>query len=114
MPQAAQRRSERLLLDVPIVIRSQDPAGRTFSEETFTVTVSAHGALVMLEARVALGQKIVVSNPKNWDEREARVAFLGQPHAGLAQVAFEFSRPAPEFWSLDTCPASWGCPPATR
>lgn len=107
LPQAAQRRSERVLLDVPLVVRGESRDNRSFREETFTVTVSAHGALVMLEARVVLGQKIVVMNPKNWDEREASVAYLGQPHAGLAQVAFEFNRPAPEFWSLDSPPANW-------
>lgn len=71
------------------------------------MTVSAHGGLIMLEAPVKLGQTIVVMNPKNWDEREAKVAYLGRPHAGLAQVAFEFSRPAPEFWALDSPPSNW-------
>ncbi|HUJ33301.1 MAG TPA: hypothetical protein VLY23_18615 [Candidatus Acidoferrum sp.] len=107
MPQSGQRRSERILVDVPLVIRGETSGKQSFREETFTVTINAHGALVMLEARVAIGQKIVVMNPKNWDEREASVAYLGQPHAGLAQVAFEFNRPAPEFWSLDPPPQSW-------
>jgi hypothetical protein len=108
--QTAQRRSERVLLDVPLVVRGEFGDKRGFREETFTVTLSAHGALVMLETPVALGQKILVMNPKNWDEREARVAYFGQPHAGLAQVAFEFNRPAPEFWALDSPPANWKFP----
>jgi hypothetical protein len=105
--QTAQRRSERVLVDVPLVVRNSSGEKQTFREETFTVTVSAHGGLIMLEAPVKIGQKIVVMNPKNWDEREALVAYLGRPHAGLAQVAFEFSRPAPEFWALDSPPANW-------
>jgi hypothetical protein len=107
VPQTAQRRSERVLLDVPLVVRGEFGDRRGFREETFTVTLSAHGALVMMETPVALGQKIVVMNPKNWDEREARVAYSGHPHAGLAQVAFEFNRPAPEFWALDSPPTNW-------
>lgn len=107
MGQTAQRRSERVLVDVTLVVRNSSEEKQTFREETFTVTVSAHGGLIMLEAPVKLGQKIVVMNPKNWDEREAKVAYLGRPHAGLAQVAFEFSRPAPEFWALDSPPANW-------
>ena len=107
MPQTAQRRSERVLIDIPLVVRSVAEEKQGFREETFTVTVSAHGGLMMLEAPVKLGQRIVVMNPKNWDEREAKVAYLGQPHAGLAQVAFEFNRPAPEFWALDSPPANW-------
>jgi hypothetical protein len=101
------RRSDRVLLDVPVVIRGDSPDLHQFREETFTVAVSAHGALLMLEAKVALGQKVVVMNPKNWDEREVKVAFVGPDRAGLAQVAIEFTQPAPEFWSLETPPANW-------
>jgi hypothetical protein len=107
MAQTGTRRSERVLLDVPVVIKGNSSDQRPFREETYTVTVSAHGALLMLEAKVALGQNIVVMNPKNWDEREVKVAFVGPDRAGMAQVAVEFAQPAPEFWSLDAPPASW-------
>ena len=106
MELTAQRRSDRVLLDVPLVVRGQS-GSRAFEEETFTVTVSAHGALLMLQENVSLGQKLLVVNPKNWDEREARVAYKGAVHAGLAQVAVEFVRPAPEFWQMDSPPRNW-------
>jgi hypothetical protein len=102
----AQRRSERVLLDIPVVVRGES-GNRSFQEETFTVTVSAHGALLMLQTSVALGQRLIVLNPKNWDEQEARVAYKGAVYAGLAQVAIEFARPAPEFWQIDSPPANW-------
>ncbi len=102
----AQRRSERILVDMPVVVRGHSDS-RAFQEETFTVTVSAHGALLMLEARVALGQKLIVMNPKNSDEREVRVAYKGAVHAGLAQVAVEFANPSPEFWQMDSPPQNW-------
>ena len=102
----AQRRSERVLLDMPVVVRGES-GSRTFQEETFTVTISAHGALLMLEANVSLGQKLVVMNPNNADEREAHVAYKGPVHAGLAQVAVEFSKPSPEFWQMDSPPENW-------
>jgi len=102
----AQRRSERVLLDIPVVVRGES-GSRTFQEATFTVTVNAHGALLMLEANVSLGQKLVVMNPKNLDEREAHVAYKGTVHAGLAQVAVEFSKPSPEFWQMDSPPENW-------
>jgi hypothetical protein len=107
MAQTGIRRSERVLLDVPVVIRGDSSDQRQFREETFTVIVSAHGALLMLEAKVALGQKVVLMNPKNWDEREGKVSFIGPDRAGMAQVAVEFSQAAPEFWSLDAPPANW-------
>jgi len=107
---AAQRRSERILMDVPIIVTGESSDHRAFREETFTVTVSAHGALMMMATKVALGQKLVVMNPESHDEREARVAYLGHPHAGLSQVAIEFAQPSPTFWPVTSPPADWKAP----
>jgi hypothetical protein len=95
------------LLDVPIVVCGGPVVHPSFREETFTVTISAHGALLMMATKVVLGQKVTVVNPESSDEREARVSYLGPDRAGLAQVAVEFIRPAPEFWALGTPPADW-------
>src|SRR5271156_1084987 len=94
MAQPEHRRSERVLVDVAVAIRGESEDHKPFQEETFTVTVSAHGALVMLGTKVALGQKVTLLNPTTWDEREGRVSFMGRQHAGLAQVAIEFLKPA--------------------
>ena len=94
-------------MDVPIVIRGESADQQTFREETFTVTVSAHGALLMLASDVVLGQKIVMINPLNLDEREGRIAYRGPLHAGLSQVAVEFTQPSPEFWPISPAPADW-------
>jgi hypothetical protein len=94
-------------MDVPVIVSGESTDHRTFHEETFTVTVSAHGALMMLATEVRLGQKLVVTNPANQDECEGRVAYLGPPHAGLSQVAVEFARPAPEFWPVSSAPPDW-------
>jgi hypothetical protein len=105
--QVGQRRSARVLLDVPVVVCGESGDLTAFREETFTVTVSAHGALLMMSTKVSLGQKIVVINPFNRDERECRIAYRGPLHAGLSQVAVEFSKPSPEFWPIDPAPADW-------
>jgi hypothetical protein len=104
---AVQRRSQRILLDVPLIVRGILGDQSSFQEETFTVTVSAHGALFMLAAKVRLGEKLVLTNTQNGEERDGRVAYIGSEYAGLAQVAIEFARPAPEFWPIDTPPADW-------
>jgi hypothetical protein len=94
-------------MDVPVVICGKPGDQPVFREETFTVTVSAHGALLMLAANVSLGQRIVLINPSNSDEREARVAYRGPIHAGLSQVAVEFNKPSPEFWPVSPAPPDW-------
>lgn len=101
-----QRRSARVLLDVPIVVRGESLDQSAFREETFTVTVNAHGALLMLANKVALGQKVVLTNP-SLVECEGKVSYLGAFYAGLAKVAVEFNRPAPEFWPVNPVPQDW-------
>jgi hypothetical protein len=96
-----------VLLDMPILVSGESADHLAFREETFTVTVSAHGALVMLATKVAVGQKLTLTNPANQGTREARVAYLGHPHAGLSQVAVEFAQPAPDFWPVQTPPPDW-------
>jgi hypothetical protein len=107
MATSAKRRSERVLLDIPLFIEGKAEGARDFKEETFTLTVSAHGALIVLAAKVALGQTVRLTNLKNKDHHEATVAFLGPPYAGLATVGIQFSKPAPEFWAISSPPADW-------
>jgi len=109
MAQTGQRRSERILLDVAVVVCGEAAGRAPFREETFTVTVNAHGALLMMSTKVFLGQRVVVMNPQNWDEREARVSYLGPDRAGLAQVGVEFAQASPEFWAVTVPPADWKC-----
>lgn len=107
MIEAKARRSKRLILDVPLAIRGEGEDQHAFQEETFTVTVSAHGALIVLGAKVTLGQKVVLRNLKNRDEREGTVAFLGPPYAGLSTVGIQFIQPSPEFWAISSPPPDW-------
>jgi hypothetical protein len=92
------RRSPRRLLDVPLIVTGETSEKHPFSEETFTISVSAHGALMLLAAPVAIGQTIILIKPANMEGMEARVLRLGAPHGGLSQVAVEFSQPVAEFW----------------
>lgn len=107
MTEAGQRRSARVLLDVPVAIWAESPDEQTFREETFTVTVSAHGALVMLAAKASVGQRAVLRKLTDSIEIRERIAHVGMPHAGLTQVAIEFDRPAPEFWPVSQPPTDW-------
>jgi hypothetical protein len=108
MPTAtAERRSQRISLDVPLVVKGLGEGKQAFREETFTLSASAHGVLLTLRNKVSVGQKLVLLNQKNWDECEGQVAYLGVPHAGLTRVGIEFTRAAPEFWSLHAPPSDW-------
>jgi hypothetical protein len=86
-------------LDVPLIVCGETAEQQRFEEETFTISVSAHGALVLLAASVSLGQTVVLIKPETQQAQEGRVSRLGALYGGLAQVAVEFTQPVPEFWS---------------
>jgi hypothetical protein len=108
MPSAtAERRSQRIPLDVPLVIKGRIDGEQDFREETFTLSASAHGVLLALKIGVSLGQKVQLLNRRTWDELEGHVVYVGLPYAGLTRVGIEFEQPAPHFWSLTAPPADW-------
>lgn len=107
MTGAGQRRSARVLLDVPVAIRGEAAGEQSFHEETFTVTVSAQGALVMLAAKASVGQRVALRKLTDGIEIQGRIAYVGTPHAGLTQVGIELDLPSPEFWPVSQPPTDW-------
>ncbi len=101
------RRSQRVLVDVPVIIRGELKDKNRFHEETFTLVVSAHGGLVFLAAKVEPGQRITLVNPETKGEQEGRVVYIGSPYAGMAQVGIGFTEPAPDFWPITCPPDDW-------
>lgn len=107
MAMTGERRSARVLLDVPLLIWGESSDQPAFREETFTVTVSAHGALVMLATRVSVGQRVVLRKLTDSVEVGGKITFKGMPYAGLTQVGIELDRPSPEFWPVSQRPMDW-------
>jgi len=98
------RRSERLPLRVTVVVCGRSPGQGSFKEETLTLSINAHGALLALSASVGIGQKVLLMNPQTWDEIEARVSRLAALQDQRTQVAVEFAQPAPQFWASGALP----------
>jgi hypothetical protein len=101
------RRSQRLSHIMPLLIRGDSAEGKTFWEDTFTLSISAHGALVVLAAEVTLGQSLLLMNPQNWDERRVRVARVSRVASfdgRVAQVGIEFEQPGFTFWPVGAPP----------
>jgi hypothetical protein len=104
---ADRRRSERLPLDVVLAVRGQSAEWKSFREDTFTTSVSAHGALVVLSTKVELGQTIYLKNPKTQKEIEGRVTRFGPRYGNQAQVGINFTQPTLTFWPVLFPPKSW-------
>jgi hypothetical protein len=104
---ADRRRSERLFLDVSLIVRGVSVERKVFLEPTFTMSVSAHGALVVMSTKVALGQTLFLRDPGTQNEMEGRVTRFGPLHGNQAQVGFNFMQPTLTFWPAVFPPKSW-------
>jgi len=104
---AGRRRSMRVLLSVPIIVSGKNTNREDFSEETRTLVVNAHGALIALASPVAAGQQIAIVNKTTRESRDCRIVYLGNASAGKIQMGIEFVKPAPSFWQIDFPPEDW-------
>jgi uncharacterized DUF497 family protein len=104
------RRSMRVLLSVPISVRGKTAKNQDFNEETRTLVVNAHGALISLAAQVVANQTVFVSNNATQQTQECRIVYLGNTQAGKAQMGVEFLNPSPTFWQIDFPPEDWVVP----
>jgi hypothetical protein len=103
----ARRRSQRVLMQVAVRIRGTDAQGKTIEEETETLAINAHGALVLLESRLTSGTKVQLQHKKTLEEHECQVAFLGPVRSGKAEIGLEFTSPHPTFWRVAFPPEDW-------
>jgi hypothetical protein len=107
---AGRRRSMRVLLSVPIQVSGKTRDNVKFEEETRTLVVNAHGALISVAAKLVTGQQVSVSNRATEKSMECRVVYVGNPAAGKLQAGIEFIEPCPSFWQIDFPPEDWVVP----
>lgn len=104
------RRSMRVLLSVPIIVSGKTANNQDFNEETRTLVVNAHGALIALAAQVAAQQTVTLSNKATQQSIDCRVVHLGSAQGGKTQVGLEFVKPSGKFWQIDFPPDDWVVP----
>jgi hypothetical protein len=105
------RRSERVMLQIPVTVLTESPDRVPMEEETRTLVVNAHGGLMKLKTEVLVGQPMILLNPQTGIEQSCRVVRIEQPSPDYFAVAFEFDRPSPKFWPVVFPPADWELPP---
>jgi hypothetical protein len=94
-------------MQVSVRIRGNDAQGKTFEEVTNTLAINAHGALVLMQARVTSGSKVRLYHNRTQEEQECYVVFLGPVRSGKAEVGLEFSSRCPTFWRVAFPPEDW-------
>lgn len=93
------RRTERIPLDVPIFVYGRGDRNEPFHEETHSLVVNAHGALLILSSNVKFGQELWLTNPATRDERSCHVVRVGKKLWKRAEVAVAFAEASPAFWT---------------
>src|ERR1700682_2710647 len=103
----AGRRSQRVLMQVAVRMRGEDVQGKNIEEETETLAINAHGALVLMKARLTSGSKVLLQHKRTEEEQECHGALLGPVRAGNAEIGLEFPSPRPAFWRVAFPPEDW-------
>ena len=104
---ANQRRSQRILLSVPVRVSGNRTNGTAFVEHTKTLIVNAHGALLLLQEPVREGQMLKVRNVATGEEAPCRVADKSPGPNGLSEIGVEFANANARFWRVSFPPADW-------
>jgi PilZ domain len=103
----AKRRSQRVMLKTPVVMMVRGNDGKMNSEETRTTTVNAHGAMVLLKQKVAVGQLVRLCNSSTGEEAICRVVYVSPHQAEQREVGLDFMEPLPQFWRVSFPPTDW-------
>src|SRR5436305_14906846 len=85
------RRSQRVLMQVPVRIRGKNAQGAEFDEHTETLAINAHGALILLTARLTSGAAVLMKHNITDEAQESHVASLVTVRGGKAAIGPEFT-----------------------
>jgi hypothetical protein len=107
VPSTKQRRSQRIVLSVPLLISGKRASGPPIAEESTTLIVSAHGALLLIREPMILGQVLTLTNLSTTEEIICTVIDIAEGTSGVREVGVEFATECSRFWRVSFPPADW-------
>ncbi len=100
--EAAQRRTERVMLRIPIRVLCFGGSAGDFSEDTYTFFVNRDGALIALKHRPAPGDTLRIINLENLREADFRVVGMTRAEGGeVSGWGVESSDQERTLWDID-------------
>ena len=102
----AQRRSQRVMLNASILVEIRED-NKLESEMARTLSVNAHGGVVLLRMNVSMGQALTLRNVQTREEASCRVVYLSPHLLDKKEVGVEFTKPCPRFWGIAFPPSDW-------
>src|SRR5882762_8620600 len=82
-----ERRSVRAMLKAPVVILTRGADSKTMFEETQTIAVNIHGAMIVSRLKFEAGQIITLRNSRTCEEAPCRVVYLSPRQTENREVA---------------------------
>jgi hypothetical protein len=90
-----------------VLLVAEDEERKQVQEKAETQVVNAHGGLLRMRQHLHVGQSFLLHNPQKNSEMSCRVVRTEEDGMDFYRVAFEFDRPAPNFWPIVFPPADW-------
>ena len=101
------RRSERVLIRVPIEVSGIALDGSRLASPGDTAVVNRHGALILLPARLKPDSQLTLTNKFSRETETFQVVWSGEkPNDGRYEVGIEALNPRDDFWGIRFPPAS--------
>ena len=104
---ANQRRSQRILLAVPLLVSGRHADGTAFVEHASTLIVNASGGLIALKIIVSVAQTLSLKNANTDNEISCTVVNVELRANGLHEVGIEFRGEDQNFWRVNFPPTDW-------
>jgi hypothetical protein len=100
------RRSHRVLLRVRASVHVA-LQGKPVTIEVITLSVSNHGALVLLKQSLPFESRLVLEHGGTKERVACKVARIAREMPEGFHIPLEFDSPAPNFWRIAFPPADW-------
>ena len=94
------RRTARVAMCMDVLAYGEDAQGENFKFWTRTLSVSAHGGVLVLAATLEVGQQFHLMNEYNLRKASARIVALRRGREGQVYGSFEFVHGGDRFWSM--------------
>ena len=101
------RKTQRVLVRVPLSVSGKMKDEVPFEEESFTISVNAAGGLLQLRKLVSKGQRLRLFQAKSRQQEFCVVTHVEPIEDGLTSVRVHFLEPHPEFWHITFPPDDW-------
>jgi hypothetical protein len=105
-PGEERRRSYRVLLRVRASIHVA-LQGKPVTFDTVTLSVSNHGALVVLKQSLPCDTRLVLEHSGTKERVACKVARIAREMPEGFHIPLEFDSPAPNFWRIAFPPSDW-------